>query len=368
MKNTKKNTIILALCTVLVMVAIISTNSYAGSNTSFKSQGRIVYTNDTDDTSDDVIFDASDLVEIDEMITSGKLELADALNDYSNTNLPTFPTFDELGLAIDNLTTFSGNYYYDKATEGADCVRYIKINGKYYLCDENGVQISNTALTGTISVVSKDDTTEPAADEIQLVKYESFDSGNLSAGSAGYIDKSLVLGSGSDNINYRNLGYEDKLVNGELKLVFGDNVNFIETHNTYVSSVTVNGGTVSWQCPATGSSASTRPESVCLQTVETFNLSDYKYFMHSICFTSNETMLGSFKCYFKPKSGGSLIPLCNHHSISKGHHTSYYTDLSNIDYDKEEEYYLYFSCDTYSNPAGFKTATGSYEFRDIIFY
>ena len=58
-----------ALSIVLVLVTIlacgISTTAANKQNTyGLKSQGRILFTNDTDDTSDDVVFDATDLYNI----------------------------------------------------------------------------------------------------------------------------------------------------------------------------------------------------------------------------------------------------------------------------------------------------------------
>lgn len=55
----KRQLIVLGIAVLLFLGSVISahaeTNPYG-----FKSQGRIVFTNGTEDTSDDVIFDASD--------------------------------------------------------------------------------------------------------------------------------------------------------------------------------------------------------------------------------------------------------------------------------------------------------------------
>ena len=152
----------------------------------------------------DAVFDAKDLKDIATSVENGKSSLATSINAYPNADVAPLATFPELSSAIDNLTAVPDIYYYDKATEGDSCVRYMYENGSYYPCNEYGEKTSDTALSGTITVVTKDDTTEPAAGEIQLVKYESTSAANLSAGSAGYADKSFILGSGSDNITYRN--------------------------------------------------------------------------------------------------------------------------------------------------------------------
>lgn len=59
----KRNRIYFIL-SALVLAGTISITAYAGNGTSgsLKSSGRLVFDNDTEDTSDDVIFDASDLV------------------------------------------------------------------------------------------------------------------------------------------------------------------------------------------------------------------------------------------------------------------------------------------------------------------
>ena len=194
-----------ALVVVILLVISVECAAYADDKV-INSQGRIVFDNDTEDTSDDVIFDASDLTTLDTMVKEGKAELAGVLNEYPNTAVQTLDTFDNLAGAIDSLTDIPEIYYYDKATEGDNCARYILVDGSYYPCDQYGVQTSDNALAGTITVVAKDDTSVPAEGEIQLVKYEKTDAANLSAGYAGYADKSFVLGSGSDNISYRNQG------------------------------------------------------------------------------------------------------------------------------------------------------------------
>lgn len=202
----KKFKITVSLIAVFVLVFGLNSFAFAGNEYTILSQGRFVDRNGTEDTSDDtVLFDSRDLVTLKTMVETGKTKLSTAINAYPNANVQTLDTFDNLSSAINNLTSVPDIYYYDKATEGDSCARYIYEAGSYYPCNEYGEKTSNTALTGTITVVTKDDTTEPAAGEIQLVKYEQTQAANLSAGSAGYVDKTFILGSGSDNISYRNL-------------------------------------------------------------------------------------------------------------------------------------------------------------------
>lgn len=207
----KKSKILNVLAVVLLLVVSVECIAYAD-DMAIKSQGRIVFDNNTTETSDDVIFDASDLTTLDTMVKTGKSDLAEALNEYPNTAVPALDTFDNLATAICSLTVVPEIYYYNKATEGDACARYIYIDGLYYPCDQYGVKTSETALSGTITVVTKDDTTEAAEGETLLVKYEETAAENLSAGFAGYADKEFILGSGSDNIEYRNSGNSKAIV------------------------------------------------------------------------------------------------------------------------------------------------------------
>lgn len=108
MKNRKirrSNIITIAACAALLSVGTYHTGK-AASQAEYKSQGKIVFDNNTADTSDDVIFDASDFRIINDMVVSGKNQIRTELNKYPSINLDLsiIPDFNELAEAIDTLT------------------------------------------------------------------------------------------------------------------------------------------------------------------------------------------------------------------------------------------------------------------------
>ena len=100
--------------TAIICAVSISTVSFysgtaaaSGASISYKSQGKIVFNNNTEDTADDVIFDASDFKTINDMVVSGKRLVGTELNKYPSVNIDltrTIPDFGELAAAIDTLT------------------------------------------------------------------------------------------------------------------------------------------------------------------------------------------------------------------------------------------------------------------------
>lgn len=110
MTNIKKSNVITAIiCAVSVSVVSFYSGAAAAadSNISYQSQGKIVFNNNTDDTEDDVIFDASDFKTINDMVVSGKKLIGTELNKYPSVNMnftSTIPDFSELASAIDTLT------------------------------------------------------------------------------------------------------------------------------------------------------------------------------------------------------------------------------------------------------------------------
>ena len=76
-------------------------------------------------------------------------------------------------------------YFYDSDTEGKNIVRYRKVDGKFYECNENG-KVEDNALEVDVS-------------EKNLIEYTSLKTNNLIAWNAGYADKSLYLGDGVNN-------------------------------------------------------------------------------------------------------------------------------------------------------------------------
>ena len=75
MKIKISNAITAALCAAVLSAASYSlgyADADTGGGTGYSSQGKIVFDNGTEDTADDVIFDASDFRLIDDMVTEGK--------------------------------------------------------------------------------------------------------------------------------------------------------------------------------------------------------------------------------------------------------------------------------------------------------
>jgi len=110
MINIKKSNVITAI---ICAVAISAASFYSGvtaateNSVPYKSQGKIVFNNNTKDTADDVVFDASDFNTINEMVVSGKKLVGTELNKYPSVNIDltkTIPDFSELASAIDTLT------------------------------------------------------------------------------------------------------------------------------------------------------------------------------------------------------------------------------------------------------------------------
>jgi len=91
-------------------------------------------------------------------------------------------------------------YFYDSDTEGENIVRYKKVDGKFYLCDENGKV--------------EDNASEVNVSDKNLIEYTSSNSKNLSVGSAGYSNNFLHLGDGFDNASYEDSGYRKGYTQG----------------------------------------------------------------------------------------------------------------------------------------------------------
>lgn len=85
-------------------------------------------------------------------------------------------------------------YFYDSNTNGKNVVRYKKVDGNYYLCNEKGIITNNTSVDVT---------------SVNLIEYRSSISDNLSLGTAGYVNESLLLGDGMDNNSHYETGKQD---------------------------------------------------------------------------------------------------------------------------------------------------------------
>ncbi|MBD5469914.1 MAG: hypothetical protein HDR19_01990 [Lachnospiraceae bacterium] len=107
-KIKKSNIITAIICAIFISAASFYTGVTAATENSisYKSQGKIVFSNNTEDTADDVVFDASDFTTINDMVVSGKKLVGTELNKYPSVNmdLTTIPDFSELAMAVDTLT------------------------------------------------------------------------------------------------------------------------------------------------------------------------------------------------------------------------------------------------------------------------
>lgn len=132
MMNLKKSNVITAIiCAVTLSTVSFYTGVSAASSSSvsYKSQGKIVFDNNTDDTSDDVVFDASDFKTISDMVISGKKQIGTELNKYPSVNFnlsSSIPDFAELANAVDILTDDTTDTTSDKILK--DYTAYVKGN------------------------------------------------------------------------------------------------------------------------------------------------------------------------------------------------------------------------------------------------
>ncbi len=125
MKNISKSNVVTAIiCAVFISIVSFCSGAVAASENavSYKSQGKIIFNNNTEDTADDVIFDASDFKTINDMVVSGKKLVGTELNKYPSVNIDltrNVPDFSELASAIDTLTddaTADGSMLLNNAT------------------------------------------------------------------------------------------------------------------------------------------------------------------------------------------------------------------------------------------------------------
>lgn len=140
--NIKKSNIITAvLCTAALSVTSFY-SGYAAANTAsgiqYNSQGKIVFDNSTEDTTDDVVFDASDFMTIDSMITEGKTNIKNKLNQYGNIEInEDIPAFDTLAASIGAIS------------DGTDAAAGNILSGKKALVGKNIVTGSMANYSGS---------------------------------------------------------------------------------------------------------------------------------------------------------------------------------------------------------------------------
>lgn len=103
MKIRKSSLITATVCTAALSAAVFI-SGHAAEDSAYKSQGKIVFDNNTQDPVDDVIFDASDFFVIDGMVRDGKNSIKDALLEYDHVNIDEgIPAFDTLAAVISGL-------------------------------------------------------------------------------------------------------------------------------------------------------------------------------------------------------------------------------------------------------------------------
>lgn len=106
--NIKKSNVITAvICAATLSVASFYFGYAADTNSGIKynSQGKIIFDNSTEDIVDDVVFDATDFLTIDSMVTDGKMSLVKELNEYDNIELgEDIPEFSTLAASIGSIS------------------------------------------------------------------------------------------------------------------------------------------------------------------------------------------------------------------------------------------------------------------------
>jgi len=110
----KKN-VLIALFAFITAVIGISAGIFAESAT-MRSKGVFLFDNGTSDTSDDVIFDANDLVTINNSIINGKNDLSEKINELSNntTTLTNTSSFSDLVSGLEEISTYQQSIGYEK--------------------------------------------------------------------------------------------------------------------------------------------------------------------------------------------------------------------------------------------------------------
>lgn len=175
----------------ILLCCALSLNVVA-SNHTWGSTGDVIYDKDGNKT---ILFDVEDLDyldnridEIEASVLSGKLQLANNLNQWevpsdkllSTTN----PTFDQINSTLEYIKSVPNEGQVFTDTSGSPL--YLKADG--------------SVTTNSSEAASSNP-----------IAYTAATSQSLSAGSVAWINGSLVIGLGTDNNNYYNLGYANGL-------------------------------------------------------------------------------------------------------------------------------------------------------------
>ncbi|MCM1182802.1 MAG: hypothetical protein NC337_05475 [Roseburia sp.] len=133
-KSTIINGITAVACTAALSAAAVISGAAApdGEDRGYNSRGKIVFDNNTRDETDDVIFDASDFFVIDGMVSAGKTDIRDALNEYDGVDIgEDIPSFEVLAASVSGLC------------DGTDAAAGNLLEGKKALVEKN-------MITGTM--------------------------------------------------------------------------------------------------------------------------------------------------------------------------------------------------------------------------
>ena len=108
MKKIKKSNVVVSIMCVIAISVTSFMSGYAVNSVNgldYKSQGKIIFNNNSVSTDDDVIFDASDFDTIDKLVSEGKNSVKTKLNEYGTVNVTTeVPSFAELANAVQGIS------------------------------------------------------------------------------------------------------------------------------------------------------------------------------------------------------------------------------------------------------------------------
>lgn len=258
--------VFLLTCSAAVLLTGVTSVAASGN---IKSQGLIICDNDTPDTSDDVIFDATDLTmletEIDaatEAAVQGKNDLVDKLKEKLPSSvtdgLGDNPSYDDIAEAIGNIgkganftasDLLMGKIGYDGSNlvtgtmpnKGAFTSTGLKAgesliipegyhNGSGYV--EAASLASQTGVTGTYTNThDTEDTSDDTEEDLVAATAD-----NLSLGTAAWVDGQYIVGNGADNNSYYALGY----TTGVAESLNSANIQY--TYHTHTGNSSSKGG------------------------------------------------------------------------------------------------------------------------------
>lgn len=180
---------VLALTMALTFVCGMTLGATA-SNHTWGSTGNVVYDNNGTKTT---VFNKQDLVYLDDRISTieagidvGKVNIANKLNEWelpADKIVPTTnPTFDQINAALEYIKSIpnAGKEWKDAS------------NNSYYVKEDGSI------------TTNESDAKKNADGNAEPLKIAAATAGNLSAGSAAWVNGSLIIGDGSDNKNYYN--------------------------------------------------------------------------------------------------------------------------------------------------------------------